>query len=160
MRILVNTKEIWKNKNEKQYGCHSARLDFRNVVLGDEDPKLNKSILILHNKDKIGFSFVFFLISFVFTKIRVQVLILQYKAWFLFYLLCIAHTQLGFYGPINHPQSCIFGTPYAAFIISNLNIYQDWKYARHIIPEVCPYNKEIWEQFSKVHRSVPAPAWS
>ena len=27
-----------------QYGCHSTRLDFRNAVLRDEDPELNKSI--------------------------------------------------------------------------------------------------------------------
>ena len=63
-----------------QYGCRSTRLDFRNAFVRDEDPTKNQINYILRNKDKIVFSIVFFQIFFVFTKIRVQVLILQHKA--------------------------------------------------------------------------------
>ena len=33
------------------------------------------------------------------------------KNQFLFYWLCMDHTQLRFHRPFNHPQSCFFGTP-------------------------------------------------
>ena len=34
-----------------QYGCLSTRLDVRNAVVGDEDPAINKSLVLL---DKVN----------------------------------------------------------------------------------------------------------
>ena len=42
-----------------QYGCHSTRLDFRNAVLGDEDPELNKSIVFCTIKIRLDFPLYF-----------------------------------------------------------------------------------------------------
>ena len=43
-----------------QYGCLSTRLDFRNAVLGDEDPELNKSIVFCVIKLRLDFPLYFF----------------------------------------------------------------------------------------------------
>ena len=78
---------------------------------GDEDPNKIKKLFFLRNKYKIVFFLCIFQISFVFTKIRVQVLILQLKAQFFFNSFFIARTQLGFDRPFKHQESCFFGTP-------------------------------------------------
>ena len=49
-------------------GCLSTRLDFRNHVLRDERLGQNKKNIIFKEKKQTIFSFVFFKISFVFTK--------------------------------------------------------------------------------------------
>ena len=43
-----------------QYWCLSTRLDFRNTLLGDEDPKLNKSIVFYAMKIRLDFHLYFF----------------------------------------------------------------------------------------------------
>ena len=43
-----------------QYGCLSTRLHFRNAVLGDEDPEINKSLVFCAMKLRLDFPLYFF----------------------------------------------------------------------------------------------------
>ena len=55
LHVHATLHAIFEEMQLCQYGCRSTRLDFRNAVLGDEDPPKNKSIVYCMMKLRLDF---------------------------------------------------------------------------------------------------------